>query len=84
MSKLGHSNLLVAGLQREAEQEKEDEEEKAAEGDDHDGLQPLHQVQVLGGDHSRARHHQQVTRYQPDIFRVGIKILRQSQKYFDI
>ena len=84
MSKLGHSNLLVAGLQREAEQEKEDEEEKAGEGEDHDGLQPLHQVQVLGGDHRSARHHQQVTRYQPDIFRVGIKILRQSQKYFDI
>ena len=66
MSKLGHSNLLVAGLQREAEQEKEDEEEKAGEGDDHDGLQPLHQVQVLGGDHSRARHHQQVARYQTE------------------
>ena len=73
MSKLGHSNLLVAGLQREAEQQEEDEEEKAGEGEDHDGLQPLHQVQVLGGDHSRARHHQQVTRYQPENIKSGNK-----------
>ena len=73
MSKLGHSNLLVAGLQREAEQQEEDEEEKAGEGDDHDGLQPLHQVQVLGGDHSRARHHQQVARYQPEYIKIGNK-----------
>ena len=66
MSKLVHSTLLVAGLQREAEQQEEDEEEKAGEGDDHHGLQPLHQVQVLGRDHRRARHHQQVTSYQPE------------------
>ena len=77
MSKLVHSTLLVAGLQREAEQQEEDEEEEAGEGDDHHGLQPLHQVQVLGGDHRRARHHQQVTRYQPE----NIKTVK---KYFDI